>query len=81
MPTKAVRFRKILSNQKAQNKNIENLNFVIREFAANKYYEVAEKLKRLWDANLRIPQEFITYEYLMRSKKVPTRDKHSRGSV
>jgi 5S rRNA maturation endonuclease (ribonuclease M5) len=78
---KLLDFGKSYPIKKAQNKNIENLNFVIREFAANKYYEVAEKLKRLWDANLRIPQEFITYEYLMRSKKVPTRDKHSRGSV
>jgi DNA topoisomerase VI subunit A len=53
--------------KKAQNKNIENLNFVTNEFAANNYHEVAENLKRLWDANRRIPQEFITYEYLRRS--------------
>ena len=39
--------------KKAQNKNIENLNFVTNEFAANNYHEVAENLKRLWDANRR----------------------------
>lgn len=58
-------FGKSYPIKKAQNKNIENLNFVTNEFAANNYHEAAENLKKLWDANRRIPQEFITYEYLI----------------
>lgn len=66
---KLLDFGKSYPIKKAQNKNIENLNFVIREFAANNYHEVVENLKRLWDTNQRIPQEFITYEYLSSKQK------------
>ncbi len=68
-------FGKSYPIKKAQNTNIENLNFVISEFAENNYHETVKHLKRLWYANRRIPQEFITYEYLIGSKTVPERDK------
>lgn len=62
-------FGKSYPIRKFQNKNPENLYYFIREFTAHNYHDVVEALKKLWDANRRIPQEFITYEYLS-SKKV-----------
>jgi hypothetical protein len=58
---------KSYSIRKNQNKNIENLNFILKEFEKNNYYKEAQKLKKLWDKNKRIPQELITYEYLTRN--------------
>lgn len=61
-------FGKSYPIKKAQNKNPENLDYFIREFTGNNYHEVAENLRKLWDANRRIPQELITYEYLKNFK-------------
>ena len=52
---------------KDQNKNLEVLNFVTKE--VNISEDMALKIKNLWNNNMRIPQEVITYEVIKNSNK------------
>ena len=49
-----------------QRKNIKDLNFVVDEFCSSSLNEYAEKLIELWNNDARIPQELITYEYIVK---------------
>ena len=55
---------------KEQLKNIEHLNKVIEEFKHVDIKADIEKVIKLWEENYRIPQELITYEYLLRQEGV-----------
>lgn len=48
-----------------QRRDERDLQFVLDEFIAGNYIEEAEKTKELWYNDKRIPQELITYEYLI----------------
>ncbi|MCF6466658.1 Wadjet anti-phage system protein JetD domain-containing protein [Clostridium sp. Cult2] len=52
-----------------QNKNILDLNFVLSELASHSLENYGEVLKELWTKDLRIPQEYITYEYILKGDK------------
>lgn len=49
-----------------QNKNEENLEFVLKEFKEQKLNYEVDRLVDLWERDKRIPQETISYEYLKR---------------
>lgn len=53
-----------------QNKNILDLNFVLDELASHSLENYGEVLKELWTRDLRIPQEYITYEYILKGDKI-----------
>lgn len=48
-----------------QSENQENLRYVLEELYKSNRDEEADKIKYLWKSKYRIPQELITYEYLM----------------
>ena len=52
--------------QDGQRKNIEYLDFFLDEMGNSLDEKNIEKLRYIWDNDLRIPQELITYEYLMK---------------
>jgi len=49
-----------------QNKNDKVLEDILSYFEKEKHQQV---IKKLWEENLRIPQEIITYEYIRRREK------------
>mgnify|MGYP002412505162 CR=1 FL=1 len=53
-----------------QNKNILDLDFILNEFASHSLDDYGEMLKELWTRDLRIPQEYITYEYILKGDKL-----------
>lgn len=52
--------------QDGQRKNQEYLDFFLEEMEDDLNKDNIEKLKYIWDNDLRIPQELITYEYLLK---------------
>ena len=48
-----------------QRRNERDLQFVLAEFTAGNYAQEVERLRKLWYNGKRIPQELITYEYLI----------------
>lgn len=46
----------------------EDLEFVLSEFREGGYLKEAGEITRIWNSGLRIPQELITYEYLLKLK-------------
>jgi hypothetical protein len=57
---------KFYSYHQKQNKNSVVLEDILEFFKNEKHQEL---IKRLWEENLRIPQEIITYEYIKRREK------------
>lgn len=53
-------------NRKSKNKNQLYLNCFLEETINRLNDKDIEKLKSIWDKNLRIPQELIDYEYLLK---------------
>lgn len=51
-----------------QRKNLDTLSFIIEEFRKKGFEKQGEIIEELWNADKRLPQEFITYEYLKREK-------------
>ena len=49
-----------------QNKNVLDLNCILDEFVNPSLHNYGEILKELWTRDLRIPQEYITYEYILK---------------
>ena len=52
--------------QNGQNKNQEYLQLFLEEMGSKLNENNIDKLKYIWDNDLRIPQELITYEYLLK---------------
>lgn len=52
--------------QVGQNKNGEYLEFFLEEMGKDLNEDNIEKLKYIWEKDLRIPQELMTYEYLLK---------------
>ena len=52
--------------QDGQNKNQEYLEFFLEEMGKDLNETNIKKLKYIWEEDLRIPQELITYEYLLK---------------
>ena len=50
---------------KDQKKNEECLKCILKEFEEKNYGRYKDYIVELWKENCRIPQEFITYEYLL----------------
>ncbi|MGM0603682.1 MAG: Wadjet anti-phage system protein JetD domain-containing protein [Bacillota bacterium] len=48
--------------QKRHNKNMDVLNKVIIEFNKQGFLEMTEEVKRIWENDLRLPQEIVTLE-------------------
>jgi hypothetical protein len=59
---------------KEQLKNREHLDKVIGEFKYAGIEVDVENVIKLWEENYRIPQELITYEYLLRQEGVLKED-------
>lgn len=51
---------------KKQGKKSEYLNYILEEFKKSGYDDYCEKIIKLWKEDYRIPQELITYEYLLK---------------
>ncbi|QXE20704.1 Wadjet anti-phage system protein JetD domain-containing protein [Clostridium sp. 001] len=51
---------------KDQQKNEECLKSILEEFKEKNYGQYTPYIEKLWKENCRVPQEFITYEYLLK---------------